>query len=70
MADVVGLIMAYEMGELPEDQALELFSELVKTGMVWGLQGSYGRTAEALISFGFLTPDGEITDLARETLGV
>jgi len=69
MSDVVGQIMAYEMGELDAAETLELFSELVKSGTAWNLQGSYGRTAAALIENGLLTPEGEITDYAMEVLG-
>jgi hypothetical protein len=58
--DVVGQIMAYEDGELDDAETLELFSELVKSGMAWSLQGSYGRAAAALIEAGYLSPTGEI----------
>lgn len=47
--DHVGAIIAYEAGELDEEGALELFQHLVDTGLAWQLQGSYGRTARALI---------------------
>lgn len=50
--DVTGNIIAYESGELDQDQTIELFQHLVKTGMAWQLQGSYGRTAAALIEAG------------------
>lgn len=42
-------IVDYEMGTLSEPEILELFQELVDTGMAWRLQGSYGRMAEHLI---------------------
>ena len=42
-------IIDYENGELSEGETLELFQELVDTGMAWSLQGSYGRTADYLI---------------------
>lgn len=58
--DIVGRMMAFENGELDDDKALELFSELVKTGMAWQLQGAYGRTAGDLIARGILTEDGDI----------
>jgi hypothetical protein len=42
-------IVEYEMGDMAEREMLELFQELVDTGMAWRLQGTYGRTAEYLI---------------------
>jgi len=50
----------YENGKLDEIQSLILFSELVKSGLAWQLQGHYGRTAKALIEGGFLEFDGTI----------
>jgi hypothetical protein len=66
--DLVDRIMAYESDELDAADTLELFSELVKSGAAWSLQGFYGRAAAAMIDAGYLTPDGEITDYAREVL--
>lgn len=53
--DVTGAIIAFEMGELDHDETVELFQHLVDTGMAWTLQGSYGRTAKALIEAGEIT---------------
>ena len=58
--DVVGLIIAFESGELNDESALKLFSHLVKTGQAWTLQGYYGRTAKQLIDVGHIGEDGEI----------
>jgi hypothetical protein len=44
--------MAYEDGSLDETATIELFQHLIATGAAWSLQGSYGRTAEALIEAG------------------
>jgi hypothetical protein len=51
----------YESGQLDLDQILNLFSVLIQNGMVWTLQGSYGRMARHLIDSGSLTSDGIIT---------
>lgn len=53
--DQVSKIMAYEQGELDNDETIELFQELVNSGLVWNLQGSYARTASMLIEAGYMT---------------
>jgi hypothetical protein len=57
--DVVGKIIEFESGEMDEEQVIELFQELVDTGMAWQLQGSYGRAAADLIEAGLVTVPGE-----------
>lgn len=57
--DVVGKIIEFESGEMDEEQVIELFQELVDTGMAWQLQGSYGRAAADLIKAGLVTAPGE-----------
>ena len=42
-------ILAFENGEMSEDEIIRFFQELVDTGLAWKLQGFYGRTAHALI---------------------
>jgi hypothetical protein len=42
---VVDKIMAYEQGDLDEQDTLELFQELIDSGLAFSLQGDYGRTA-------------------------
>lgn len=48
-------IINYEAGELQEDQVIDLFQQLVWSGVVWELQGSYGRTAYALLEAGLIS---------------
>lgn len=55
MPDLTAMI-AFEEGELPEDETIVLFQDLVDTGLAWSLQGFYGRTAAALIDAGLVTP--------------
>jgi hypothetical protein len=52
--DLVSNIIAFESGELEENEIIELFQHLVNTGLAWSLQGSYGRTASALIDAGLV----------------
>lgn len=52
--DEVGAIIAFEQGELNDEGVIELFQHLVNNGHAWSLQGSYGRTARALIEAGYV----------------
>lgn len=52
--DLVGQIIAYENGELEEEEVIDLFQNLVDTGIAWKLQGWYGRTAMDLINAGLV----------------
>jgi len=58
--DLTTSIIAYESGELDDADVVELFSELIKSGLAWSLQGCYGRTAMALISAKVISKKGEI----------
>lgn len=53
--DVVGQIMAYESGDLSDDGTIALFQGLVNSGLAWKLQGSYGRTAQAMLDAGVIS---------------
>lgn len=53
--DVVSFIMDFESGECDEDQIIDGFQHLIDSGAAWSLQGSYGRTAHALIEAGHCT---------------
>lgn len=67
--DLINKIIAYESGELDAEKTLELFSELIKTGQVWHLQGMYGRTAKRLIEHGYLDIHGNILKNISEDEG-
>jgi hypothetical protein len=53
-------IIDYECGMLNDQEALQMFSDMIKTGMVWSLQGHYGRTASYLMENGWLDENGNI----------
>ena len=47
-------MIAWENGELNEEDTIELFQKLVNNGLVWKLQGSYDRFAAALLDLGLI----------------
>jgi hypothetical protein len=49
----VAKIVRYENGELNDEETIELFQELINTGLAWQLQGGYGRTAIQFLEEGF-----------------
>lgn len=55
MLDLVGKLMAWEDGTLGEDETIQLFQALINNGVVWTLQGQYGRYAQQLIDNGLCT---------------
>ncbi len=57
---IVNYIIAYESGELNNEDTLKLFSKLIKSGQCWSLQGHYGRTANALIERELIDKKGKI----------
>ena len=54
------LLMRYEQGDIDEEEYLQLFSNLISSGLAWGLQGHYGRTAKQFIETGIISPEGKI----------
>jgi hypothetical protein len=54
--NVASKIIAYESGELSNDEIYEFFQELIDTGVAWQLQGSYARVAQGLIELGIIEP--------------
>jgi hypothetical protein len=65
--DVVGAVIDFEGGDMSPNRVIEFFSHLLKTGMAWKLQGSYGRAAQSLIAEGYLERDGTILRYPQES---
>lgn len=50
-------IIAYENGQLEEADIIELFSNLLNSGLINHLQGHYQRVAQALLEQGLIFLD-------------
>lgn len=59
--DYIDSIIAYEQGDMTEQDMVYFFAELIKSGIVWELQGHYGRTASALIREGWIDSEGNVS---------
>jgi len=55
MNNLTERIVAYESGELDQQQTIQLFQELCDSGMIMNLQGHYGRLAFQLMEAGLIT---------------
>lgn len=51
----IGNIMRFEQGDMGPEEVVQFFQNGIDSGVVWNLQGSYGRTARALIESGYCT---------------
>ena len=55
--DTFDAIMLIECNEdVTNEQYVDAFQSLIDDGIVWQLQGFYGRTATTLINEGYCTP--------------
>ncbi len=57
--DIASKIIEYECGDLDDGAVIDLFQELLDSGLCWRLQGHYGRMAQALLDNGFIFKKGE-----------
>ena len=55
----VDMIMMYENGQLGEEETITFFQGMIDSGIVWKLQGHYGRTAKSLIEAGYCSQGRE-----------
>lgn len=58
--DLLDNMMAWECGELDDEETIKLFAELVRNGRAWSLQGCYGEQAARLIEAGYISESGDI----------
>lgn len=63
--DLVDSLSRLDYGELDEEETIELFQNLVDTGLAWQLQGRIGRQAMAMIEDGTITPPQRHGDCAH-----
>jgi hypothetical protein len=52
---LVDTLIDYEAGVLNYEDTIDMYQELIDTGLAWRLQGHYGRTAQRLIEDGYCT---------------
>lgn len=50
--DTLAFIIALESGDVTDVELKEGMQHLIDSGLVWSLQGSYGRLANQLIEMG------------------
>jgi hypothetical protein len=55
VTDLVSKIVEWESGEMSEEDEISFFQEMVNSGVVWQLQGAYGRQAKAMLDAGVIT---------------
>jgi hypothetical protein len=58
--ELVDQMMEYECFMLNDSETLDMFAEMIKSGMAWSLQGHYGRTASSLIEDGWIDRNGNL----------
>lgn len=51
---MLDMLMAYENGDLDVEQTVELFQNLIDSGLIFGLQGHYMNVAKDLIAAGLI----------------
>lgn len=55
MTELTKKIIAYEQDRLTHDETVALFQELFDSGIVWDLQGHYGRVAYQMLQEGLIS---------------
>jgi hypothetical protein len=53
---LVDQLIAYEEGQITQDEEIALFQHLIDTGTCWQLDGHYQRVGATLIEAGLIKP--------------
>lgn len=51
---MLDMMISYENGELDAEQTVELFQNLIDSGLIFNLQGHYMRIAKDLVDAGLI----------------
>ena len=68
MTDIIDKIISYEAGDIYGWEVLDLYADLINTGMILNLQGTYQREARHLIEEGIIDQNGNIIDTSKLNL--
>lgn len=60
MMDLMNRVVQYESEANSLEWIVQLFADLIATGLAWQLQGRYGREAKAMIDEGIITVQGDV----------
>lgn len=52
----IDAMIAWEEGDLSDEDTITLFQRLIDSGLAWKLQGAYGRQAQVLLEAGVCMP--------------
>ena len=58
--DLMQRVVEYESEDHSLEWIVQLFADLIATGLAWQLQGRYGREAKAMIDEGIITVQGDV----------
>lgn len=56
IVQLVDELIAYEEGQMTQDEEITLFQHLIDTGACWQLEGHYHRVGATLIEAGLIQP--------------
>jgi hypothetical protein len=58
--DACAIVEGFADSDPTNEELIEAWAYLIKTGDCWKLQGFYGREATRLIEQGFISKEGEV----------